>query len=653
MQIGKSLKKNRSYLAAVALFSIITYLVLLLPLFKDINNLFIDPLLGESEIRKEIVIVGIDDKSLQDIGAWPWNRDIFANTLKNISNQEPAVVGLDVLLLESRAGDPNVQEFLSETETPIVFGSKILDDQTILRSVYDTSEGVESGFVNFNQDTDGKIRNTQVFQINNDKCEVSLGLALTAKYLKLNPDELCTNPVELRSNSYELGAGNQLQFSYSKAPFTTISFSDVFKNNIEEDLFKDKIVLIGSTALDVRSELNDNFTDIFGNSIPGVQIHANIVNSFLQNSFYKQLTLLESTIGYIVFAAIFIFLFLKSKKATLDFIIMITLQVANLIAALVSINFGIIVPFIPSALFILAIYIFSLSYRYLTKSRESQYVKTIFSRYLNKDLLNILLNNTDGLKLGGETRTMTVLFSDIRSFTTMSESLKPQELISLLNDYLGYMTSIVLRNKGTVDKYIGDAIMAFWNAPLDDEQHQLNAIKTTLEMKEQLKKFNEMHPEYPEIKIGIGLNTGEMTVGNVGGEDRFDYTVLGDNVNLGSRLEGLTKKYGVTIIVSEAVTKGVNMDGLIFRLLDDMKVKGKNDSVRIYEPMLNNNENQKIKEIYESAFRIYQDGKFKEAMKILKQNSKDHASELLIERIEGLLQNPPTDWNGIWKWDEK
>lgn len=283
--------------------------------------------------------------------------------------------------------------------------------------------------------------------------------------------------------------------------------------------------------------------------------------------------------------------------------------------------------------------------------------------------MNILLENSDKLKLGGETRNMTVMFSDIRSFTTISESLTPKQLIDMLNDYLGYMTDIILKNVGTVDKYIGDAIMAFWNAPLDDENHAANAINTALNMRDQLHKFGEMHPEYPEIKIGIGLNTGDMTVGNVGGEARFDYTVLGDNVNLGSRLEGLTKKYGVTVIVSESTKNSYEeiyklrrqdednneFNDFKFRLLDDMKVKGKNEPVKIFEPFRTSEfESMKaVLEVYADGFAKYQAGDFEKAVKILEKNKDDKASVLLIERIQTLIQNPPTDWHGIWKWEEK
>lgn len=663
-----SLKKQKVYLSLLAVVSLLLFLFLQLPFFNNFNRLFIDPLLGEVEARPEIVIVGIDDKSLQSIGAWPWSREVFGSALDTITSQKPSVVGIDVLFLEDREGDTSFTEAIERSNAPVVFGSKISGGQT-LKSIYDYLPNAYSGFVNFAPALDGKIRETQVFEKSGDSCEVSFGLALAVQYFKEDPEYLCNSKIQLRNNTYNLNEDNSLEFNYTRQSFTRISFSDVLDGNLSEDFFENKIVLIGSTALDVRSELNDNFTDIFGQTIPGVQIHANILNSFLQNSFLNSPSFLITGVIYSIFALVFAFLFLQIKKALYDLTALIALEIIIFILAITLLSFGIVIPFIQIAIFIFGIFIFSLSYRYLTKTRENQFVKSIFSRYLNKDLLNILLENSDRLKLGGETRNMTVMFSDIRSFTTISESLTPKQLIDMLNDYLGYMTKIILKNSGTVDKYIGDAIMAFWNAPLDDENHAANAINAALNMRDQLEEFGKMHPEYPEINIGIGLNTGDMTVGNVGGEARFDYTVLGDNVNLGSRLEGLTKKYGVTIIVSESTKNAYEEiyklrkqdqddnenNDFKFRLLDDMKVKGKNDSVRIYQPFrLQEYESYKNEiEIYSSGFDLYQRGDFEEAVKVLGKNKNDKPSILLIERIQTLLQNPPDDWHGIWKWDEK
>ncbi len=682
------LNKGIKYFLYGLTFSILVFTLLQLPIFININNLFLDNLQGEIQPRKEVVVVGIDDKSLSEIGSWPWDRSVFAQVINNITKDKPASIGIDVLFLESRLGDESLIQAIEQGDTPIILGSK-LDRGTILKSIFDGKANTYSGFVNFSPDSDGKIRNTQVFENINNKCELSFALALASQYFHINPDKLCnTNSrlpsgdsafiqggqVKLRSTSYSLQSNNELTFSYSKERFNTISISDVYNSRLEDNFFKDKIILIGSTALDLRTELNDNFTNIFGQTIPGVEIHANILNSFLEDSFYGSWDSLVMSAGYIIITIVLLYLFFKFKKESTHLAILLAAEIIHFIISIILFNYGILTPIIQASIYILGLYIFSLIYRNVIQKRENLYIKNAFSRYLNPKLLNVLLQNSDKLKLGGETREMSVLFSDIRGFTTISEGMKPQELVNMINDYLSYMTEIILKNNGTIDKYIGDAIMAFWNAPLDDPNHKINAIRTALEMENLVNEFMQLHPEYPEIKIGIGINSGEMTVGNIGGKDRFDYTVLGDNVNLGARLEGLTKKYGVTIVVSETVVDNAQGNSLrdnsiAFRQLDEVRVKGKSDSVKIYEPYLqtsparpgSNNAlimaggdiRRQVSEIYEEGFRLYQEGNFKEALKILAKIENDNPAKLLIERIRILKKKPKVDWNWVWTWDEK
>jgi adenylate cyclase len=311
-------------------------------------------------------------------------------------------------------------------------------------------------------------------------------------------------------------------------------------------------------------------------------------------------------------------------------------------------------PILQISILLTVNYIFVALFKYLNKNKENRYIKQAFSRYLSHKLLGELLINPDKLSLGGETRNMTVLFSDIRSFTTISEGLTSAELVSMLNDYLDYMTNIILDHEGTIDKYIGDAIMAFWNAPLDEPDHATKGILAALDMQKQVEEFVQAHPEYPEIKIGIGVNTGDMTVGNVGGSARFDYTVLGDNVNLGARLEGLTKKYGVTVLCTQSAMDQFTGQQVLFRLLDEVRVKGKTSAVKIYEPMFESEVNLKLKQVYAEAFELYQQAEFAKAAELLKKTSNlDAAAKKLQERSEQLVQSPPAKWEGIWNWEEK
>jgi adenylate cyclase len=637
----------------LGLFLVATF-IFSVPFFKNINNLLVDKLQGQINPRPEIVLVAIDDRSLQSIGAWEWNRDIFARSLANISNSNPVVVGIDVLFLEGREGDEELKNFLDNTKTKIVFSSKLVDGD-VLKPI-NSFISADHGYVNFDPDEDGIIRKTTAFAQINDTCELSFTLSILKNYFRLSDNSnLCQDTINIRKNSYKTLDNNELIFSYSKEKFTRISFVDVYNGEFDPEFFKDKIVLIGSTALDLRSNLNDNFTSVFGETIPGVEIHANVVNSYLENAFLYPIN--ELNILLIIFAigCILLFLFKKIKNSIIDFsIFLITLIVLN-ISGFVLFEFGNIFPFVLVNLLVITTYVYSIVFKYYTQNIESNFVKKAFGQYINPQLLGQMLETPGLLKLGGETKKMTVLFSDIRGFTTISEGLTPATLINMLNDYLEFMSDIIIKKKGTIDKYIGDAIMAIWNAPIDDNEHENNAVNAALNMVDSVDEFNKIHKDnYPEINIGIGLNTGDMVVGNVGGEKRFDYTVLGDNVNLGARLEGLTKKYGVVLIVTEQTKEGTSDETVIFRMIDEVKVKGKTSAVKIFQPLRNNEENINLKDDFEKGFDLYQKGEFEKAIKLLESlKDKDPVSRMIIDRVKNLTDEQKGSWKGVWVWDEK
>jgi adenylate cyclase len=242
--------------------------------------------------------------------------------------------------------------------------------------------------------------------------------------------------------------------------------------------------------------------------------------------------------------------------------------------------------------------------------------------------------------------------------------MSPEQLVHLTNLYLESAGQVILDQKGTIDKYIGDCIMALWNAPLDNEKHALLAMQTALLMEKSLHFFNQEHPEFKDLKIGIGINTGDMIVGNIGSSKRFEYTVLGDNVNLASRLEGLTKKYGVQTLVSKStleiagiVLDGENefvgkFDGGLYRQVDKVQVKGKNTGIEIYEIIEDSKLNQELLEKYNLAFKLYTDKKWVEAKKQLSL-LKDSVSIMLLNRLENMSATQLESFNGTYIWDEK
>jgi adenylate cyclase len=292
-------------------------------------------------------------------------------------------------------------------------------------------------------------------------------------------------------------------------------------------------------------------------------------------------------------------------------------------------------------------------------------IKGMFSQYLNPQLVNELIENPEKLKLGGIRKEMTVLFSDLANFTSISEKIDPETLVELLNHYFDEMTEIIFETKGTLDKFEGDAIMAFWNAPIEDPQHHFNSVLCALRMK---KKVDELKEEWKSIigqnlKIRIGINSGEMIVGNMGGKKKFDYTVMGDNVNLASRLESINKIYGTDIIISENVYNKIS-DKVIAREIDLILVKGKTIPVRIYELidlkdglLFSSNAHKellKLIEYFEEGLNLYRERMFNRAIeefeKVLLINPDDFPARVFIDRcFEFLNSPPPDDWNGVFE----
>jgi len=314
----------------------------------------------------------------------------------------------------------------------------------------------------------------------------------------------------------------------------------------------------------------------------------------------------------------------------------------------------VVIPFIHIITLFLGIAV----YRYVTEEREKSRIRHTFQFYLSKDVIDEMLESSQDPSLGGERRELTVLFSDIRGFTTISEKLDPAALAELLNEYLTPMTEIVLDQHGTLDKYIGDALMAIFGAPLSFSDHPHAACRAALQMMESLNDLCGQWRErgLPEIDIGIGINTGIVSVGNMGSARRFDYTVLGDNVNLASRLEGLNKAYGSHIIISQFTRDAVG-GHFTCRELDAVQVKGKLEPVKIYE-LVHRGPPDKEKdgwiEDFHEALYLYRASKFEVAAKAFGKLESDAVARMYVGRCHEMKENPPgPDWDGVYKMTTK
>jgi adenylate cyclase len=288
-----------------------------------------------------------------------------------------------------------------------------------------------------------------------------------------------------------------------------------------------------------------------------------------------------------------------------------------------------------------------------TEGREKAHLRAVFSQYVSRTVVDKVLADPSRMKLGGERKELTVLFSDIRGFSAFAEGMGPETLASFLGEYLTPMTDLVLESGGTLDKYIGDAVMAIWAAPVDLPDHAARACDVALRMQEALVTLNKKWKAEgkPEIAIGIGINTGAMSVGNMGTPARFDYTVLGDQVNLGARLEALTKEYGVDILVGEATAKAAG-EGYVFREVDLVRVKGRAGAAPVYE--LVGRAGVEVDDRFAEALATYRRGEFEAARTQFAALSSDATAAVMAKRCAELATNPPPEgWDGVYEQRSK
>ena len=446
-------------------------------------------------------------------------------------------------------------------------------------------------------DSDGVFRRVPLIQIHQDQVYASLALSTTQAYLKNSDIKLnVVNNGTKNDQYYALESVHINEFSIPVdgkgavyVPFRGLSYSfpyisahKILNKKIDPDSLKGKIVLVGTTApglLDLRSTPVQSV-------YPGVEIHANIISGILDQRIKHSPAW---TIGYefiilILIAATMAFLLPVSSPlmATVATTIVLILTVSG---TLMAWNSQIILPLASPVLLIVLNYILHMSYGFFIESRGKRQLAHLFGQYIPPEIVDEMSKSPANFSLDGENKVMTVLFSDVRGFTTISEGMDPKQLTQLMNALLTPMTRVIHKHRGTIDKYMGDAIMSFWGAPLEDPDHARHALHAAMEMMVELKIMQKDFESrgWPPINIGIGLNTGNMNVGNMGSEFRMAYTVLGDSVNLGARLEGLTKEYGVNIIVSESTKESI--PEFTYRDLDLVRVKGKNEPIAIFEPI--------------------------------------------------------------------
>jgi adenylate cyclase len=656
-----------------------------------------------------IVEVGQDDmKSLPE--SFPFPRSYYAHVIENLERCGVRAVGLDVTFESKRdsASDAALDSVLNKHKN-IVLAAKYEESTGGGKYLLSTAErsysnifyqpGKRIGIVNIaGKDRDDIVRRYLPMAKEGNFLTPTFGFALLNSVFGLND----TVVVELREKGFALGDrliphydgrsfllnyyGPSNTFRYVK--FTEVIDDSTFKTKEEIEystdidqfdsdtelraFLKDKIVLVGSTMPEERDYHSIPLLNTDGTTfMNGVEIHATAIQNVLDQHY---ITRADSSLEFalIIFLALVVTLILMPLR-TLKIRYVFVLELASLFIVALFIlgvfeiavrsftNNSILINIVYPSLAVVLAYVGAAVYQYLAERQQKALIKNVFSKYISSAVVNELVANPEKAKLGGDRRELTVFFSDIAGFTTISEQFhtKPEGLVELLNEYLDEMTGIVLKHEGTLDKYEGDAIMAFWGAPIAQKDHALRTCLASLDMQ---KRLAAMRPQWkkegrPGLEVRIGINTGVMIVGNMGGKDRFDYTVIGDSVNLASRLEGANKQYGSNIMISDFTYQHVKGQVMV-RELDLIQVKGKTEPVKVWELLgtsdmvLSDNQKQSL-EIYHEGLRLYRERNWQEAIAYFQQaiqlDPNCHVAEIYEQRANLYQINPPpAEWNGVF-----
>ena len=459
-------------------------------------------------------------------------------------------------------------------------------------------------------------------------------------------------PVDENGNMIITYYGNFKTFRY-------ISFYHVLKGLAASEYYKDKIFLVGTSLaglFDLRG------TPIFP-AFPGVEIHASILNTLIQNDFIERPGNAQS---FLIIASIGVLLGILMSYFTpfYSILLVIATGIFHIVISMVLFDENIWIEIVSPILTIFGTFSLVYMYRFATEERKKRFIRTTFSHFVTKSVVDELLANPEKIKLGGEKKKCTVMFTDVANFTTISEKLSPEALVSLLNDYLTQMTNIVFKYDGMLDKYEGDAIMAVFGAPVSHGKDAFNACATALEMQEALQRMRLLWKKQgrDELYTRIGVNTGPMVVGNMGSETRFDYTVMGDAVNLGARLEPANKQYGTNIMIGDGTVKEAG-DKIIVRQLDLLRVKGKTEPVKVYELVGMTvkgipDEKMKVIELFKRGFNEYLQQNWDWAINYFEQalaiDFKDGPCRRYVERCKFNKLTPPgAHWDGVFTMKTK
>ena len=699
------------------------------------------------KLDKKIVIIDIDEKSLTEIGRFPWSRDKVALLVNNLGQRyKAASIGFDISFSEADTSSgydtlaalgerefadvPGFSEKLLKLKpaldydalladalkkSPSVLGYVLSNEQSkgmlpepafklerlngrsFTTKAYPGYQGNiailqkaarHGGFFTVNPDADGVVRSVPLLQQVGDGIYPSLALSTAYVYLnatsifpKLDGTVDTWSKNRLEHGGYgvinlfypekkhkDIYVGDKMmmlvEFRGTGGPkggaFRYISAADVIKGRLADGELADTIVLIGTTAAGLYDLRATPVSSVY----PGVEVHANIIKSILDDRYkYRPDYAAAAEFGMVLGFGLLLCILLPTLTPLRSVLVLpVVLIAAGGFNFWLYVSGDVVLNLAGLFLMIILIFIVNMVWGYLFEYRNRQAIVGLFGEYVAPELVAEMADNPASYNMEGESRELTVLFVDVRGFTTISEGLSPKALREFINIYLTAMSEDIRGNRGTLDKYIGDAVMAFWGAPVELVDHASRAVSSALKMLETAHRLNDefVARGWPQLKIGIGLNTGQMHVGDMGSRIRRAYTVMGDAVNLGSRLEGITKVYGVGLVVGESTKLAA--PEYFYRELDCVRVKGKQEPIPIFEPVA---ESSKVEprirgaiERWHQAYGLIRRQKWDHAQEILEELAKLYPNEVLYQlyltRIAYYRSHPPgPNWDGVTTFETK
>ncbi|WP_321325288.1 adenylate/guanylate cyclase domain-containing protein [Thiomicrorhabdus sp.] len=679
---------------------------------------------GPIATTNNVVIVDIDEKSLKAFGQWPWERNLVAKLLNQLSQDGAGIIGLDMVFSEQDKTSPsylnhkyqlglnnpqNNDQVLAKAleETPTILGyvflmneptpqismpplpAIIIEKNSASHSFLPKPEGVlpnisilqnsaySSGFFNNLPDPSGMVRSVPLVMKYQNQIYPSIALEMLrianqSQTIEVKTSETGVDFVKIGQTKIPTNRHGQLFLNF-RGPghtFTYISAADIINGNYNKSLVNGKWIIIGTSA----SGILDLRATPFDNAYPGVEAHATVIDNILKGDIISKPNWIDG-LDLIIAVAIFLVSFLLFTYLSAFYLIVF------FITGFIALYFylstmlfteGLILNILNPFLALIFALVLSTLFNYFFETRQKNLIKTKLASKVSSSVMSEILKNESTKIMQGQTREITIFFSDIRGFTHLSEIMpNPQALIQFLNTYTSGMSDIIIKNQGTIDKYIGDAIMAYWNAPNQLKNHADIALKASLQQLNALQALNQKIKQDPLFKpitdyckkqhiepitIGIGLNTGEAVVGEMGTTGRSDYTAIGDTVNIGSRLESLCKYYGSELTIS-GQTKQALTEEYTFRFLDKVTLKGKEQPIEIWQVhnqgKADTNLHQELKK-YHQAIELYQRALFKEAYQAFMDLQNDSTSSnhktyaIYIKRCKHYIEHPPKDFNGVF-----